>query len=102
MHTHISFADIVRVFIHVSGQAKVTDLYNVIFRKKNIPSCQIPVYALTEAQKRCRVTHTLILLYTHKYNNVSEIYLLRGEEFHSLGHLKAIADEILHSQLVPV
>lgn len=101
MCAHISFADIVWVFIHVSGQAEVTDFHNVILRKKNVPSCQIPVNALTEAGKCCTVTYTPTV-YAHKSRVAFEIYLSRGEELHSLGHLKAVADKILHSQLIPV
>lgn len=31
-YTHVSLADVVGVFVNISGQAKITDLHNFVFR----------------------------------------------------------------------
>lgn len=44
--THVSFADVVRVFVDVPGQAEVTDFDNVVVREQNVSGRQISVDAL--------------------------------------------------------
>lgn len=46
MSPHISFTDVIGVFIHVSGQPKVTYLHHVVLRKEDVSGCQVPVDAL--------------------------------------------------------
>ena len=50
--THISLADVVGVFVDVSGQAEVTDLDHFIVREQNIPGCKVSVNTLMSEQKK--------------------------------------------------
>lgn len=44
--THISLADIVWVFVDISGEAKVADFYYIVLWQQNVSSCQISVDTL--------------------------------------------------------
>lgn len=51
MLAHVSLADIVWVFVDVSGQAKVTDLDHFVVREQNISGCQVPVNTLVQKHR---------------------------------------------------
>lgn len=44
--THVSFADVVGVFVDVPGQAEVTDFDHVVVGEQNVSGRQISVDAL--------------------------------------------------------
>lgn len=44
--THVSFADVVGVFVDVPGQAEVADFDHVVVREQNVSGRQIAMDAL--------------------------------------------------------
>ena len=48
--THISLADVVGVFVDISGEAKVTDLDHVVLWEQDVSGCQISVDTLQSNQ----------------------------------------------------
>lgn len=73
--TNISLADVVRVFVDVSGQAEVTDLHHFIVRKQNVPGCQVSVNTLVEKHREHSDiyethSHTHTHTYTHTHTHI--------------------------------
>lgn len=61
--THISFADVVGVFVDVPGQAKVADFDHVVVREQNVSGRQIAVDALGAQTTRENTHRSNILMH---------------------------------------
>lgn len=51
MCTHIPLADIVGVFVDVSGQAEVADLHHFVVREQNVSRRQVSMNTLKQTQR---------------------------------------------------
>lgn len=97
LETHISFADVVGVFVDVSGQAEVTNLDHIVLGEQDVSGRQVSVDTLRS--KEGSLLPDSDEVNTQKWFRT---YLARGQKLHAFGHLEAVADEILHCQVVVI
>lgn len=50
-NTYVSFADIIRVLVHVSGESEIANLHDVVFRQQDVTCGQIAVNTLEKVQE---------------------------------------------------
>lgn len=94
--THVSFTDIVWVFVDVSRQAEVTDLHHLIVSQQNVPGSQVSVDTLMEAHRKCKRSQQWNRCGGADTRRWTD--LARRQELHPTCHLKAERNKILQEQ----